>query len=298
MCCPRARPARPTDLLDLVNGVREELGIVDLDDGPYTQMRLIIGDQPDGGINVLSRSHPFANYVITEPDLEYHALKVPSGPQTGIKIVHGFEISADQTTELTLDFDAARSVVKAGSSGNWLLKPTVKVLDLPEYAIVRGKVTTEGDPEANRTAIPGALVSAQQQDAEGNPVVFASTVTGADGSYALFIKPDPDDVQIQFDNRYDIVASLKGYEANCVEVITTPRMNQDPGTTSVTLAGPMATGTMTGAVTISGGGQDQYVTLSFRQERECKSADSPPSDLPGIRRGESRKFCELRYLYD
>lgn len=269
------------NLLDLVNGVREELGIVDLEKGRYTQMRLIIGLQHDGGINVLNRIHPFANYVITEPDLEYHKLKVPSGPQTGIKIVHGFEISTDQTTELTLDFDAAKSVVKAGNSGNWLLKPTIKVLELPEYAIVRGKVTTEGDTEEKRNAIPGALVSAQQEDTDGNPVVFASTVTGDDGSYALFIKPDPDGDQSpdgdQFNNRYNIVASLKGYEANCVEVVTGPGLNQGPGTTSVTLAGPKATGTLTGDVTISSGGEDQYVTLSFRQDRACKSADNPLS---------------------
>ena len=258
------------NLLDLVNGVREELGIVDLDEGPYTQMRLIIGDTPDDGINILSRTHPFANYVITQPDLEYHELKVPSGFQTGIKIVHGFDISKDQTTELILDFDAAKSVVKAGNSGNWLLKPTIKVFELVEYAIVRGTVTDDD----GTTAIPGALVTAQQEDAAGNPVVFASTVTGDKGEYALFINPDRDGNQE--DDSYNIVAYGRGYEANCVEVVTTARMNQPPGTTSVALAGPKQTGTLGGKVTIIGGEADQYVTLSFRQERDCKSAVAPP----------------------
>jgi Domain of unknown function (DUF4382) len=262
------------NLLDLVNGVREELGIVDLDAGPYTQMRLIIGDTPDDGINVLSRKHPFANYVITQPDLEYHELKVPSGPQTGIKIVHGFDISKDQTTELILDFVAAKSVVKAGNSGNWLLKPTIKVIaDLPEYAIVRGTVTEVAATDP--APIPGALVTAQQEDAAGNPVVFAATVTDDNGQYALFVNPDRNGDQE--DDSYTIVAYRKGYEANCVEVITQARMNQPPGTTSVALAGPKQTGTLGGSVTISGGGSDQYVTLSFRQERECKSAAAPPA---------------------
>jgi hypothetical protein len=37
-----------------------------------------------------------------------------------------------------LDFDASRSIVKAGSSGKWLLKPTIKVLDTEEYSVISG----------------------------------------------------------------------------------------------------------------------------------------------------------------
>lgn len=259
------------NLLELVNGVREELGVVDLEQGPYTQMRLIIGREPDGGINVLSRSHPYANYVITEPDLEVYELKVPSGFQTGLKIVHGFDVSENQTTELILDFDASKSVVKAGNSGNWLLKPTIKVFRLEEYAIVRG-IVTEDD---GKTPVAGALVSAQQSDVNDNPVVYAATVTEEDGSYALFLDPDRDGGGI--DDLYTIVAYKKGYDAGCTEVITRSEMNQAPGATSVTLAGPKATGTLTGFVSIKGGNADQYVTLSFRQERDCAA----PAPQPG-----------------
>jgi hypothetical protein len=255
------------NLLELVNGVREELGVVDLEQGPYTQMRLIIGREPDGGINVLSRSHPYANYVITEPDLEVYELKVPSGFQTGLKIVHGFDVSENQTTELILDFDASKSVVKAGNSGNWLLKPTVKVFRLEEYAIVRGIVRDDG-----AVPVAGALVSAQQPDGDGNPVVYAATITEADGSYALFLNPDRDENGV--DDLYTIVAYKKKYEAGCAEVITNPAMNQDPitpDTTDVDLEGSKLTGFLEGDVTINGGAVDQYVTVSFRQEKPCGS---------------------------
>ncbi|MDL1978816.1 MAG: DUF4382 domain-containing protein, partial [Deltaproteobacteria bacterium] len=57
---------------------------------------------------------------------------------SGIKILHGFDINKGQTTELILDFDASRSIVKAGSSGKWLLKPTIKVLDTEEYSVISG----------------------------------------------------------------------------------------------------------------------------------------------------------------
>lgn len=258
------------NLLELVNGVREELGIVDLPAGPYTQMRLIIGREPDNGINVLSQSHPYANYVITEPGLDVYELKVPSGFQTGLKIVHGFDVSENQTTELILDFDASKSVVKAGNSGNWLLKPTVRILELAEYAIVRGIVRDDG-----AAPVAGALVSAQQPDADGNPVVYAATITETDGSYALFLNPDRDENGV--DDLYTIVAYKKEYVAGCAEVITIPGMNQDPDTsdkTDVDLEGGKLTGFLEGDVTINGGAVDQYVTVSFRQEKRCGSTDA------------------------
>src|SRR5262245_55297343 len=43
---------RTINLLDLMNGVREELGISDLPSGHYTQMRLILGTTPDDSINI------------------------------------------------------------------------------------------------------------------------------------------------------------------------------------------------------------------------------------------------------
>ena len=130
-------PQKTFNLLDLVNGVRQELGVTDLAAGGYTQMRLIIGQIPDDGINILSQKHPYANYAI-ENDDDLHELKIPSGSQTGIKVVHGFTISLNQTTEIILDFDASRSVIRAGKSGKWLLKPTIKVLNTEGYSIIDG----------------------------------------------------------------------------------------------------------------------------------------------------------------
>ena len=138
-----AYPYETYNLLELVNGVREELGLADLQAGRYTQMRLIIGEIPDSGLNIFSELHPYANYVILSDDT-IHELIVSSGHQTGIKVVNGFVIAPNQTTELILDFDASRSVVKAGNSGNWHLKPTIKVLEVDDYSIIRGAVSENG----------------------------------------------------------------------------------------------------------------------------------------------------------
>jgi len=160
-----AEPNRTYNLLDLVNGVQEQLGVTDLEAGHYTQMRLIIGETNDGGLNILNENHPstFANYIVDNGDV-YHELKIPSGIQTGIKLVSGFEIYENQITELLLDFDASRSVVKAGNSGQWLLKPTIKVIGTT-VATISGTVTDSKEGLGiervlvNSLLLPGSSVS-------------------------------------------------------------------------------------------------------------------------------------------
>ncbi len=260
---------RTYNLLELVNGMRSDLGLTDLEAGRYTQMRLILGKTPDDGINILSRRHPFANYVITDTD-EVHELKVPSGFQTGIKIVHGFTIAENGTTELVLDFDAARSVVRAGASGNWILKPTIKVFELLDYAIVRGVVK-----DGSGTPVAGVRVTAQSWDDNETPldrtddslVVQAATVTDSEGEFALMLDPGPTGTL------YNIVAYETGYLPGCTEVKAEPGLNQSEGTTAVLLVGSQPTGTLAGEVRISGAAEDQFVALSLRRALSCVDAE-------------------------
>lgn len=46
--------------------------------------------------------------------------------KTGIKLIHPFEIIEGETTELTIDFDAEKSIIKTGN-GEYKLKPVIKV---------------------------------------------------------------------------------------------------------------------------------------------------------------------------
>jgi hypothetical protein len=249
-------PNKTYNLLDLVNGVREELGITELNAGDYTQMRLIIGETPDGGINILSKQHPFANYVIDLDDKE-HELKVPSGFETGVKIVQGFTINASQTTELILDFSASESVVVAGKSGKWLLKPTIKVLNTQEYSIISGRVDDSvGKP------LPGVLVSAQISDTSApdptdQVVTEASTVTDEDGLYNLFIKP----------GTYTMVAYSSGYSPDVVCAVSLIAGQVAEGRDFVLT--PASTGSVSGVVSIENAVEDQYATISLRQSVDC-----------------------------
>lgn len=106
------------DLLTLQDGAFDLLAAAELEVGHYSQIRLQISDGLDNA------SEP-KTYVMVGG--VKHALEVPSGDTSGLKLTHGFDITADNETELFLDFDADKSVHQTGA-GQYKLQPTIKVL--------------------------------------------------------------------------------------------------------------------------------------------------------------------------
>jgi uncharacterized lipoprotein YehR (DUF1307 family) len=244
-----AEPERTYNLLELVNGVQEQLGVTDLDAGHYTQMRLIIGTTADGELNILNDTHPHANYIVDGAD-DYYELKIPSGIQTGIKLVSGFNIYENQTTELILDFDASRSVVKAGNSGKWLLKPTIKVIGTTA-ATISGTVTSDGGLE-------GVLVSAQVYNSDDDEVIVqASTITDENGNYVLFVEPYV----------YNLVAYGEGYNPQCGYIEVEPNSEYAGENFALT---PVSMGTLSGLASVDTQAVDPYVSISVRQLIQCE----------------------------
>ena len=244
-------PNTTYNLFALINGVRESLGIVELQSGHYTQMRLILGDTPDSSINILSEAHPFANYVIDLNDT-VHDLKVPSGMQTGIKIVHGFDVNENSTTELVLDFDAGASVVIAGNSGQYLLKPTIHVLELTEGSIISGSTIQASDD----SLLPGTVVSAQIFDSTASATqdrvsVEAATISNDDGNYSLFLSP----------GIYNLVFYKVGYAPRAVKITLTAG---DTDSQDAALEAS-ATGTLLVTSSISDNDSEAYATVDFRE---------------------------------
>jgi len=114
-------PARKINLLDLTNGVLESLGETTLPAGHYAQLRLVLGanngSSPPNNSVVLSSGTPGGEI----------ALVTPSAVQSGIKLIHEFDVAAGQRVDLVLDFDACKSVVTRGN-GSYALKPVIKVI--------------------------------------------------------------------------------------------------------------------------------------------------------------------------
>jgi hypothetical protein len=104
---------KTVDLLQL-SGVGDLLGEDDIQAGRYTQIRV-------GVVKVEVIIDGVPEEVGLEPTGD---AKMPSGE---LKFVTPFEIEADETTVITIDFDisADKSVVFAG--GKWLFKPTIKL---------------------------------------------------------------------------------------------------------------------------------------------------------------------------
>lgn len=152
-------PVQRVDLMTLRNGVFQNLGTLPLEAGDYSQVRLVLAANAGGP--------PFANQLTLEDD-SVEPLSTPSAQQSGLKLNVHMTIAEGETAELVLDFDPCKSVVKAGNSGNYNLKPVITGY-FEEVSAIAGNVAA------------GAFVSAQ---VDGVPV--KSTVAAPDGRFVLW----------------------------------------------------------------------------------------------------------------
>lgn len=120
------------DILDLTNGVEAQLTNVEVPAGRLNQIRLVLG--PDNSI------------VINGQTID---LTTPSAQQSGLKLNVNADLIEGIDYKLLLDFDAARSIVQAGNSGKYNLKPTIRVIN----EALNGSIKGEVDPATIRTAI-------------------------------------------------------------------------------------------------------------------------------------------------
>jgi hypothetical protein len=254
-------PVQTLNLLDLVGGDIHDLGVAELKAGHYNQMRLKLSTEHDDAQNIREELHKYANYLIFEGERAQIELKVPSGLQTGIKLVNGFDIIASGSTELFLDFDALRSVVQAGNSEQWLLKPTIKVLETLTNS-VSGTVMGPGVD----APLVGASISAQLYDSGAGEVTggVAGTFSEEGGAYFMYLPVN------RTNSPYNIVAMMTVYEPEivvyepqCQELVSTDTANYtNVNFTSLTPAD--TTGTLTGSVTGLAASTDS-ATFSIRQ---------------------------------
>jgi len=157
-------PARRVNLLNLTNGVLDELGQTPLPAGKYTQLRLVL--------TANSGSNPLANSVVFTDTKAEVALKTPSGQQSGLKTNIDIDIAPNKLADFVLDFDACKSVVYAGNSGQYLLKPVLTMI--PRYISgVSGFVNT--------SIVNGTTTVSLQQGG----VIIKSATPRSDGTFLL-----------------------------------------------------------------------------------------------------------------
>ncbi len=190
---------RRVDLLTLQNGLMLPLGDASLETGSYTQLRLVLAQN--------TASTPLANSV-TLANGTTVPLTTPSAQRSGVKLIHPFTVEPDQIVELTLDFDACKSIVRAGNSGQYHLKPTIAVVPMLDVGRIAG------------FARPGARVSAQIAAAGRSPVVVKSTTAASNGAFALAPLPLPAP-----DATYTVVVSAADVASAVIKGVPVTRQN-------------------------------------------------------------------------
>lgn len=145
------------DLLELTGGIDTILADAELPAGRLNQIRLVLGEE---------------NTVMVDGQLE--DLDTPSAQQSGLKVQVNQDLEDGETYTILLDFDAAQSVVEAGNSGKFLLKPVIRA-------------TVENNGNSSTGSIKGTL-----QPADVQSLVYAirgtdslSTYSNDEGAFLL-----------------------------------------------------------------------------------------------------------------
>lgn len=206
------------NLLDLINGVTEDLVNTKVPVGTYDLIRVYVK-----GVNIVL------------VDGRTFDLKVPSGEQTGIKVFikPGIVVNGELTSDLLLDFDVSKSFVPKGSRKDFTgitgfnFKPVIKACNKSTAGTLSGKVFTTNQEDLV-VGLKGAQVDVYLAEelepipAE-EPEPYRTTSTDEDGAYTVLGLEA---------GSYKVVVELDGYEmlteeAVAVEIVAANKTIQD-----------------------------------------------------------------------
>lgn len=232
-------PPRKINLLDLTNGALDALGQTSLPAGHYTQLRLVLS--PNTGTII-------ANSVVLSGTTTELPLFTPSGVQTGIKLIHEFDVAPGQHVDLVLDFDALKSVVKRGN-GTYVLMPVIKII--PTVL----------------TGIDGFVDPALLSD----DVMVSAQVNGTEVRSTV---PDPVTGEFFLSNlaagTYDVVITADGHVTAVIGGVPVPNTNTTGATITSTSGAPISLPTSTvhnlgGTITLNPASTTTVAYLAAKQ---------------------------------
>jgi len=121
-------PAKGYNLLTLQNGnAATLLGDTTVPAGDYEWLRLMIDPTPD------------SSYV--EDGSGVHGLKIPSGSQSGLKLIRGFTMPAGGRADFTIDFVLDKSIIAPpGLAPQYLMKPVLRMTNNVEVGTLEGTI--------------------------------------------------------------------------------------------------------------------------------------------------------------
>lgn len=267
-------PQQTYNLLDLTGGIFASLADgTALAPGHYGQLRLVLGSQN----------------TVTLADSSTHALTVPSGQQTGIKMPLDFDMAAGQTADIWIDFDAANSIQlhSTGQSGKYMLRPVVRAYEKTVTGTVTGVLTDVADD----SPIPGALVFAETVDESGRPAIVRTVTTESDGSYALDLLP--------LGERYTIVSMpiVEGAPPLAYDAVAGVPVALSLGTPDATVdleaTESPATGGLSGTLTAAAGDNQSDTVMLMQTFGPGDQLLIVATQVPAVGTSETYAFADL-----
>ena len=157
-----------TDLTELIAGNELLLSDEVIPSGWMEQVRLVLSDN---------------NTLKIEGQDESIPLTTPSGQQSGLKIKLNQELDPGFSYTFILDWDVHRSVVKAGNSGQYILKPVIRATAEVNSGSVSGTVVADIIDDESPEILPleGVVVDFYTPEDE----YVTSTSTSEAGGFLL-----------------------------------------------------------------------------------------------------------------
>ncbi len=119
------------DLLNQSNTASAQLFNQPIPAGSYSSIRLIVladGDPSHSSITLQGASGPTG-------------LLIPSGAQTGLKLVSGFDVSSSGVVDYTIDFDLRKSITCPNGQTSCFLQPALRLVDNTTVGNIQGTVS-------------------------------------------------------------------------------------------------------------------------------------------------------------
>lgn len=179
------------NLLDLQNGLTADLVQMEIGTGTYDMIRM----------------HVASSKIVLADGTEF-AMKIPSGMQSGLKIILNPSLVVEDGTvsEILVDFNLDKSFTVMGNPKakngikGFIFKPVIRAQCQLHAGSIWGTVS-----ENDTTVVPEALVKILQAD-----TVFSSALTGTTGKYGLVGVPA---------GTYKMVCEKEGYVSDTVEAV-------------------------------------------------------------------------------
>lgn len=167
------------DLTELVAGNSLVLADEIIPSGMMKQIRLVLADEgntiviDEGTVDTVVPSSPIP-------------LKTPSAQQSGLKLKLDAVLEPGFSYTFILDWDVDKSIVKAGNSGKYNLKPVINVIaEVNSGSLMGNVVGKSNDFDADPVAIKGVEVNVYSIDDTGAQTYVTSSSTNDSGDFLV-----------------------------------------------------------------------------------------------------------------